>query len=149
MDHPAAITDFWARFRAETGHPDAPYHVGGFAEEHPEVATELAALVVSGTKRATTGLLHEYESEGEPLPQPGDLWIVTDGAGAPVCVTRTTSVELRRYADVDEAFAFEEGENDKTLAGWRAAHEWYFASIGQPVADETMLVLERFEKLWP
>ena len=149
MQHTAAVIDFWARFRAETGHPDAPYQVGGFAEEHPDVATELAALVAVGTKRATTGLLHEYESEGETLPQPGDLWIVTDGAGTPICVTRTTSVELRRYADVDEAFAFEEGENDKTLAGWRAAHEWYFASIGQPVEDETMLVLERFEKLWP
>jgi uncharacterized protein YhfF len=46
-------------------------------------------------------------------------------------------------------FAWDEGENDQTLAGWRAAHEWYFASIGQPVDDDTMVVLERFEKLWP
>jgi uncharacterized protein YhfF len=149
MDHPTAITDFWARFRAATGHPDAPFRVGGFAEEHPEVATELAALVLTGTKRATTGLLQEYMAEGEPLPQPGDLWIVTDGTGGPVCVTRTTSVEQRRYADVDEAFAFDEGESDKTLAGWRRAHAWHFDSIGHPVDDDTLLVLERFEKLWP
>jgi uncharacterized protein YhfF len=121
----------------------------GFAEEHPDVATELAALVLAGTKRATASLHAEYLAEDEPLPQPGDLWIVTDGTGAPVCVTRTASVELRRYADVDEAFAHEEGENDRTLAGWRRAHDWYFASIGHPVDDDTMLVLERFEKLWP
>ena len=74
---------------------------------------------------------------------------MTGGDGTPVCVTRTTSVEQRRWADVDEAFAFEEGENDRTLAGWRRAHAWYFGSIGHPVDDDTLLVLERFEKLWP
>ncbi len=143
------IEAFWARFRVATGHPDAPYQVGGFAEEHPEVASALAALVLEGRKRATAGLLAEFEEEAEPLPVAGDLWVVTDGAGAPACVIRTTFVEVRRWADVDEAFAFEEGENDRTLAGWRDAHTWYFDSIGRPVEDDTRLVLERFEKLWP
>lgn len=149
MEQRAEIVEFWTRFLAETGRPDGPYQVGGFAEEHPEIATQLAALVVAGTKRATTGLLAEYLAEGTPLPAVGDLWVVTDGTGAPVCVTRTTAVEGRRWADVDEAFAFEEGENDRTLAGWQRAHRWYFDSIGHPVDDDTMLVLERFEKLWP
>ena len=149
MEHSAATTAFWDRFRHETGRPDAPYQVGAFAEGHPEVATELAALVLAGAKRATAGLLAEYEAEGEPLPQPGDLFLVTDGQGVPVCIIRTTSVEQRRFGDVDEAFALEEGENDRTLPGWRRAHAWYFASIGHPVDDDTLLVLERFEKLWP
>jgi uncharacterized protein YhfF len=143
------IEAFWARFREATGHPDVRYQAGAFAEEHPAVATELGSLVLSGRKRATTGLLAEYEEESEPLPLAGDLWVVTDGAGEPLCVIRTTTVEVRRWADVDEAFAFEEGENDRTLAGWRSAHAWYFASIDRPVDDDTLLVLERFEKLWP
>jgi len=144
-----AVETFWARFREATGHPDAPYQAGGFAKEHPEVATALAALVLEGRKRATAGLLVEYEEEAETLPVAGDLWVVTDGTGAPACVIHTTSVEVRHWAEVDEAFAFEEGENGRTLAGWRDAHTWYFASIGRPVEDDTQLVLERFEKLWP
>ena len=105
--------------------------------------------MLEGRKRATTGLLAEYEEEAEPLPVAGALWVITDGTGAPVSVIRTTSVEIRRWADVDEAFAFEEGENDRTLTGWRDAHAWYFASIGRPVEDDTQLVLERFETIWP
>lgn len=67
------IEAFWTRFRAETGHPDVPYQVGGSAEEHPEVATTLAALLLEGRKRATAGLLAEHEDEAQPLPAVGDL----------------------------------------------------------------------------
>jgi uncharacterized protein YhfF len=140
---------FWARFLAASGAVDGPYRVCAFADDKPELATELGLLVRDGPKRATAGLLAEYQEDGEPLPAVGERWIVTDGAGAPLCVVRTTAVEIRRYAEVDEAFAWDEGENDRTLAGWRRAHEWYFASIGRPLADDTLLVLERFEKLWP
>jgi uncharacterized protein YhfF len=143
------VERFWARFLAETGGLDGPYRVGGFAEEYPEVATELGLLVRDGPKRATAGLLVEYEEAGDPLPMVGERWVITDGAGSPLCVTRTTWVEVRRYDAVDDAFARDEGENDRTLAGWRHAHEWYFGSIGRPVKDDTLLVLERFEKLWP
>lgn len=143
------IERFWARFLVETGEPDGPYQAGAFAEEHPAVATELGALVVAGRKRATAGLLAEYLEEREPLPDVGTRFVVLDGRGAPLCVIRTTSVEVRRWADVDEAFAWDEGENDRTLEGWRAAHTWYFASVGRPVDDETLLVLERFEAIWP
>ena len=140
---------FWAGFLAETGAADGPYRVCAFADDKPELATELGLLVRDGPKRATAGLYAEYQEEGEPLPVVGDRWIVTDGAGGPLCVVRTTAVETRRYADVDEAFAWDEGENDRTLAGWRRAHEWYFASVGRPLDANTLLVLERFEKLWP
>jgi uncharacterized protein YhfF len=143
------IERFWARFLAATGEADGPHEAGAFAEEHPEVATALGALVVEGRKRATTSLLAEFEEAGEPLPAVGERSIVLDGRGSPLCVIRTTSVEVRRWADVDAGFAWDEGENDRTLEGWRAAHAWYFASIGRPVQDETLLVLERFERIWP
>lgn len=55
---------FWARYLAATGAPDGPWQAYAFAEEHPEVATELAALVLAGRKRATAGLHAEYLAEG-------------------------------------------------------------------------------------
>ncbi|MFL4973017.1 MAG: ASCH domain-containing protein, partial [Microvirga sp.] len=41
------------------------------------------------------------------------------------------------------AFAFDEGEGDRTLAYWRAAHECYFTRLGQ-FAPDMLLCCERF-----
>jgi uncharacterized protein YhfF len=55
---------------------------------------------------------------------------------------------------VDERSAFEEGEGDRSLAYWRAAHERYFrrraqASGGQEFQPGMLLVCERFRKVYP
>lgn len=72
-----------------------------------------------------------------------------DSRGTPLCVIRTTSVEVHPFGLVDEAFASVEGEGDRSLAYWRDAHVRFFASLGKPVDDDTMVVLDRFELLWP
>ena len=144
------IEEFWQEFVAATD-IDGGYEAWAFGEPEtlPDLSTELALLVRDGPKRATAGLLAEYEEEGEALPLPGDLSLILDGASAPVCVIRTTQVETRRFGDVDEAFAWDEGEGDRTLEWWRKAHMWFFAEQGIDVDDDTMMVLERFELLWP
>src|SRR3954451_2115798 len=101
------VEEFWAEFTAATG-IEGSYTTSEFGET-PELQTELALLVRDGPKRATAGLLAEYEQEQEPLPEVGDINVVLDGEGQPVCVIRTTSVEVRRFGDVDEEFAYTEG----------------------------------------
>ena len=143
------IEAFWAQFVAATG-IDGPYDAWAFGDPSlPDLATELALLVRDGPKRATTSLASEYEEEGEKLPATGDLSLILDGEGEPVCVIRTTTVEVRRFGDVDEAFAWDEGEGDRTLEWWRRAHGWFFEQQGILVDDDTDMVLERFELLWP
>ena len=143
------IEDFWAEFVATTG-IDGPYEAWAFGDESSvDLATELALLVRDGPKRATAGLAAEYEVENEPLPEIGDLSVILDGRGAPVCVIRTTLVEIRKFGDVDEAFAWDEGEGDRTLEWWRRAHLRFFQHRGIQVEQETLMVLERFELLWP
>src|SRR5206468_2949865 len=83
-------------------------------------ATELGLLVRDGPKRATASLRSAYE-DGEPIPRAGELSVILDGDGDPLCVIRTTHVEIRRFADVDEEFAWAEGEGDRSLAYWRRA----------------------------
>ena len=63
-------------------------------------------------------------------------------------MVRTTAVEVRRFGDVDEEFAWTEGEGDRTLAYWRDAHIRFFAADGMPVEDSTLVVLERFDLVW-
>ena len=142
----ARVEAFWREFVAATG-IDGEYTAWGFGSD-PEMLTELGLLVRDGPKRATASLPSEYEP-GEPLPAVGDLSVILDGAGAPLCVIRTTDVETRRFGDVDEEFAWTEGEGDRSLTHWRKAHIEFFASQGVDVSDDDEVVLERFELLWP
>jgi uncharacterized protein YhfF/molybdopterin-guanine dinucleotide biosynthesis protein A len=142
----ARVDAFWAEFVAATG-IDGPHTAWAFGNE-PGMATELGLLVRDGPKRATAGLRAEYRPD-ERLPEPGDLSVILDGGGVPLCVIRTTDVEIRPFGAVDEEFAWTEGEGDRSLAYWRSAHRDFFASQGIDVTDADEVVLERFELLWP
>lgn len=114
----------------------------------PELATELALLVRDGTKRATTSLPSSF-SDVDPFPAVGDYSVILDGSGEPVCIIQTTRVDTVRFGDVDEEFAWVEGEGDRSLEYWRRAHLWFFEADGTPVTDDDVVVLERFDKVWP
>ncbi len=102
-----------------------------------------------GPKRATTGLLSDYEEEGEALPETGDYSVLLDGRGGPLCIIRTTHVELRPFGEVDAEFARVEGEGDRSLDYWRRAHLAFFDRLDIEIDDGTMMVLERFDLVWP
>lgn len=81
-------------------------------------ANELLGLVRAGIKTATCSALCWYEAEGAALPAVGGLWAICDADGVPVCLVETTRVEVRRFADIDEAFARAEGEGtDRSSTG--------------------------------
>jgi uncharacterized protein YhfF len=143
------VAAFWTECVAHTG-VEGPYEAWAFGDDsRPELATELALLVRDGPKRATAGLAAEYEEENEPLPEPGDLSVILDGAGAPVCVIRTSDVQIKRFGDVDDAFAWDEGEGDRSLSYWKDAHIRFFAHFGVAIDGDTRMMLERFELVWP
>ena len=138
------VEPFWRDFVAATG-IDGPHTAWAFGSD----ASALGLLVRDGPKRATASLHSWYRDDGEPMPAPGDLSVVLDGDGEPLCVIRTTGVEVRRFGDVDEEFAWTEGEGDRSLEYWRQAHIEFFAAEGRPVDEDSEVVLERFELLWP
>jgi uncharacterized protein YhfF len=140
------VSQFWGEFVAATG-IDGEHSAWGFGNT-PEMMTELGLLVRNGPKRATASLRSWYD-DGDPMPRPGDLSVVLDGDGEPLCVIRTTGVDVRTFAAVDEDFAWAEGEGDRSLTHWRTVHLTFFASEGRPADDDTEVVLERFELLWP
>ena len=120
---PSAVAEFWRTcLRQLPGLAGLPQPEAWAFGDSVAMANELASLVVEGRKRATAGLLAEYKAEGEPLPQLGDLSIVIDGSGAPACLIRTTDVRVGPLESVDEQFAWDEGEGDRTREGWLAEH---------------------------
>lgn len=118
-----------------------------------ELRDQLVAAVLSGAKTTTTGLLEEYEREGEPLPEPGGRAALVDSAGQPLAVVEVTEVRVLRLAEVGLRHALDEGEGYASVAEWRASHERYWhsdelrAAMGDPrftVGDDTLVVAERF-----
>ena len=113
------------------------------------MADQLAHLVLDGIKTATSDLVWHIEAQGKAQWRVGDEHVVLDGDWRPVCVIRTTELDVRRFKDVDEAFAFDYGEGDRTLAWWREhVFAWYAnqcRQIGREPAPEMPLLCERFE----
>jgi len=147
-----ATQAMWRDFARHAGLGDADYQVVAF-NDTPGMATELATLVVGGTKRATASLLRDYAEERSPLPAVGDFVVVVDGAGAPRCIWRTTEIAIKPLDAVDARFAWDEGEGDRTLAWWVAAHRRCFARQaerdGFVMHDAIVTVFERFVVVWP
>jgi uncharacterized protein YhfF len=118
----------------------------------PEMADELGELVQEGTKTATCSLLWEHDFDGEPLPEVGQLSIILDGDEHPLCLIETIEIEIRPYNEVDERFAYDEGEGDRSLDYWRQEH-WDFFSrvctqIGRKPVENMPLVCERFRLVY-
>jgi uncharacterized protein YhfF len=111
--------------------------------DNPALADELLALVLSGAKTATCGALRDYAPGKEAMPVVGRRDVVLDGTGRRAAIIETLEVTIRRFDAVDEAFARDEGEGDRSLADWRRDHRIYFERNGG-FSPDMELVCERF-----
>ena len=149
----SGLTDeFWRRYRAAAGLHHDVYDVVAFGDG-PSMATELAELAVAGIKRATAGLVRQFGPDGEPPPVLGGYVVLLDGTNRPRAIWRTTEVRVGPLNSVDERFAWDEGEGERTREWWLAAHRRFFgryaAAHGFRMHDEIETMFERFEIVWP
>ena len=118
----------------------------------PRDATEIANLVLEGTKTATGSVLWECEFDNQAIPRVGDHWVVEDGKGEPVCIIKTREVSVMPFDEVPETYAVEGGEGDCTLETWRSIY-WHCIvtaceRIGREPTEKTPIVMERFEVVY-
>lgn len=145
----SAADAFWQRYLDATGASSGE----GYVElscfgDSVELANELIELVLIGQKRATASSVEEYEQEGSPLPAVGDRWIACDGTGRPRAIIETIEVRVGPLSSVDDRFAWDEGEGDRTRDDWLRGHTAYFsrthATAGIPFNEEIPVAFERF-----
>lgn len=104
----------------------------------PAEADALLALTLEGRKTATC-----WAARHGQLTQVGKHALLCDSAGRARAIVETLSLELRRFCDVDEAWARAEGEGDLSLDHWRRTHRAFFEREGH-FAEDMDLWCERF-----
>jgi uncharacterized protein YhfF len=118
-----------------------------------ELADELVGLVLRGVKTATASLVRDYAPDQEPLPRIGAGWVVCDGSGRPRVVLRTVALRVGPVDSVDDAFAWAEGEQDRTRTSWLAGHRRFWerscSARGETFALTDEAVFEQFRVVWP
>ena len=115
--------------------------------DSPALADELLELVLIGKKIATCWAA----SEGDKGVEVSKRWIVKDGQGRPRAVIETVELTRRRFEDVDAAFAYDEGEGDRSLEYLRKMYTKYFTrqgtfAPGMDVYCERFRVVEILER---
>jgi len=157
----SAVERFWvlarsqARITAMPGYfgpttlemvPPPAWSFGGTTDE----ADALLALVLAGTKTATSSALWDYEAGDEPLPEPGTMSILLDGAGHPRALIESTAVSVVPFDEVGAEHARLEGEGDLSLEQWREVHQRFFSDVAthdRAFSPDMPVVLERFRVL--
>jgi len=156
MNQRSKIETFWKSYLSTLSEEDqqnAPIFVVDQFADTPEAATKVGKLVRDGIKTTTSSLAWGLEHIGEPLPKVGDISLIVDGNGEPLCIIELTQVEIKPFKAVDEQFAFEYGEGDRTLAFW-LSDNWDFHSrwcieIGREPNETMPIVFQRFRRLYP
>lgn len=144
---------FWQRYLASSGVDQGTRFtdLASFGDS-VELADELLELILIGRKRATAGSIADYELEGVAIPKAGDRWIACDGRGVPRIVIETTEVRIGPLSSVDEKFAWDEGEGDRTRDDWLRGHTEYFrrthAEAGLEFHPEIPVAFERFDVVY-
>lgn len=160
-EHPAAAPDtqaaavFWAEYAAT--HPDAVRVCPEYTVEHfgdsARLADELLLEVTHGAKRATSELAAAFTAAGDDLPRIGSHWIACDSTGSPRIIMRSIEFRLGPFDSADEAFAWDEGEGDRSLASWKREHATFWtrtcAARGVVWTEDDEIVFERFRVVWP
>ncbi|MET1006295.1 MAG: ASCH domain-containing protein [Propionibacteriaceae bacterium] len=154
VDREAAET-MWREYCAV--HPEAARrggldYVGQFGDS-VEMADELVGLVIRGVKTGTAGLLSDFDLDTDPLPRIGGHWIACDGSGAPRVVLQSVDLRLGSIDSVDDAFAWDEGEMDRTRDSWLEGHRRFWqrarADLTETGSPSSEVVFERVRVVWP
>lgn len=102
-----------------------------------ELAKKLEELVLSGKKRATTGLYQDNER----IPVVGDYEAILDSSGNFLCVVLCTHSEVKNFLEVGPEFIEKEGEDDESVERWREKHRTFFNLKD----DNVRVICEEFE----
>ncbi len=143
---------FWNEFLKTTNLNQEARYAGDFGFEAKGFAgTERIALILAGRKRAVFSSYATYAIDNEPLPVSDEYYIVKDAGENPVCIIKTTSVQILPFNEVTWEMASLEGE-DSNLEEWREKTRENIEEEGEIVgfdfSEDIKLVFMSFETVF-
>jgi uncharacterized protein YhfF len=149
------IETFWQAYLSNLPpgrpHPEKRPSAWYFSD-NAEAADHLGELVLRGLKTGTASLYWSYKDAQGTLPRPGEISIITNFEGQPLCLIETTRVEVQPFMDVSADHAAAEGEGDLSLDYWRQVHWEFFGReckrIGRKPDEKMPVVCERFQVIF-
>ncbi|MBT4890371.1 MAG: ASCH domain-containing protein [Rhodospirillales bacterium] len=131
---------------------DSPHIACAFAEatspDRVSAIDAIGELSLSNQKRGTAHLELQFKTDGIPMRNIGDYWIVLKCDGSPICVVKIIALDIVPFNQVGPVFAASEGEGDLSLDYWRNVHGRYFKAQcerwGKEWRDDFSVVCESF-----
>lgn len=139
-----ATLNFWNDY---WGNQPKPTNVRAY--RYGDTPDELAMMVASGKKTATSNALLLFELNNRIMPKVGDYHIILDKAFLPVALIQVQTVTIVPYDEIDEPFAIAEG--DGSYENWDEIHERFFteqlSKFKEPFHRKIDLVCQTFNVL--
>ena len=152
MDN-ASARNMWGDYldkHLEDAFVDAPKTIHFYDNE--QEANECANLVVKGIKRTATPALLQLQFNNEILPKIGDFLVITDWSKTAKCIVKITKVKLKPFFSIDQEYAQNSGEGDKSLSYWKKAHWEYYTreleKFNRKPTESMIVVCQEFEKVY-
>ncbi len=144
------VEEFWNDYLVESKDHGREFMVSMFGDE--DSCDGLVNLIATGKKQAGSSLLRDFEATGDELPQVGNISMVVDANGSPVCIIEFTEVIQFAFKDVPERVAIAEGEGDQSIDYWKKVHTEFFSpslnALGIENLDDEIIVTEFFKVIY-
>ena len=117
--------------------------------EKEEEQDQLARLVDSGIKVATSSLLYLQEIGVKEPTKVGERWGIQDSQNKVVCEVEVESVTINTFSSITNDFAIKEG--DQNFQNWYDIHWEYYSTVlsqyNKRLTDTTELECVYFKKI--
>ncbi len=140
----------WARYLKTLPPARRPRraHVAADFAGDRKVSDGLIHLYLDGRKTAGSSLTADFASARQPLPKPGNYWIILDGRRRPRLIVRTDKIVFFVFKNIPGHVAHAEGEGDLSVAHWKHVHRKmyspFLARWGIERLDDARVVTEFF-----
>ena len=144
--------EFWKKYLKENGKPsDSAYTSELSFGEESEESSFLILQLLQGKKSAFSSSYYAFEIDREPLPQKGNVYIVTDCTDTPYAIIETTEVTTLPFNCVPWSLAQKEGEAE-SLEEWREIKGEFFEFdadiMGYKFSENMPVVFEEFKVVY-
>lgn len=144
------IQKYWNRFLAESGNQNAALKGVICFGDNVDAANQACAHVLSGKKTAMTYPENGYRVSMKGEAKIGDLNIVADWSGTPVCVIETTAIEKQAFDHISDAIKAKE---ISAVEDWEEIKEAEFKreieELGGEFNTGILVFAEEFHVIWP